>query len=479
VKQNPLIQGFVWNSLEMFGRQGVDFATTLILARLLSPKHFGLVGMMTVFFALAQSLMDSGFKQALIQAKEPSKLQFDTVFWVNFMLGIILYGCLFLLAPLFASFYDQPELTSLVRWAAFILPLNALQIVQSARLSRDLNFKLQTQITIPAVFVSGVISVVMAYLNWGVWSLIGKMIVFAAVTSAIYWIKGKYQPFFKFSWVAIKPLFHFGYKLTLAGLLNTLFNNLYFAIIGKLFSIETLGYYTQAKKIADIPAQNSATILQKVTFPYLARIRYEQEKLVYRFRIILQMAVLLAAPVMFFIANNSKEIVVWLFGTHWAQAGPMLEILAFIGLLHPIHAINLNMLKVLGRTDLYLKLEVYKKVLVAIAILLAMRFGVQGLLIAQLCTSIIALFINAYYTRRFLGISILNQIHDLLLYVILAAICFNGISILNSSINSGLYWGWASGVAFLSYAVLNILLKSNAGLLLANSLKARKIIFNE
>lgn len=479
MKQRSLLQGFVWNAIEMLGRQGVDFISTLVLARLLSPESFGLVGMMTVFFALAQSLMDSGFKQALIQTKQPTKVQYDSVFWLNVVLGLLLYGLLFLSAPYIASFYKQAELTALIRWAGLMVPINAFQIVQTARMSRDLNFKLQTQITIPAVILSGMIAVIMAYSNWGVWSLIAKMLTFAGASSLIYWLLGRYTPSLQFSWREIKPLFQFGYKLTLAGLLNTLFNNLYYAVIGKMFSAQTLGYYTQAKKLADIPSQNAAAILQKVTFPYLSRIRDDKVKLVRRFRIILQLAVLLAAPVMLFIATWSTELIVWLYGAKWRAAGPMLEILAFIGLLYPIHAINLNMLKVLGRTDLYLKLEVYKKLLVAVAIAVAASFGVQGLLIGQLCTSLVALFINAYYTRRFLSLGIFEQFNDLLIYLTLAACCFWGLNKLNVALSIDITWGYVAGIAFIFYVAFNLLFKTQGSILLLNSIKEKRIALNE
>lgn len=479
MRQRSLLHGFVWNAIEMLGRQGVDFITTLVLARLLSPESFGLIGMMTVFFALAQSLMDSGFKQALIQTQHPTKVQYDSVFWLNIALGLLLYGLLFLGAPYIATFYKQEELTGLIRWAGLIVPINAFQIVQTARMSRELNFKLQTQITIPAVLISGMVAIGMAYTNWGVWSLIAKMLAFASASSSIYWILGKYKPSLQFSWREIKPLFQFGYKLTLAGLLNTLFNNLYYAVIGKMFSAQTLGYYTQAKKLADIPSQNAAAILQKVTFPYLSRIRDDKVKLVHRFRIILQLAVLLAAPVMLFIATWSNEMVIWLYGVKWSAAGPMLEILAFIGLLYPIHAINLNMLKVLGRTDLYLKLEVYKKLLVAIAIAVAASFGVQGLLIGQLCTSLVALFINAYYTRRFLSLGIFDQISDLLIYLMLAACCFWGLDKFNMAMSIGITWGYVAGIAFILYVASNLLFHTQGAMLIMNSIKEKRIALDE
>jgi O-antigen/teichoic acid export membrane protein len=479
VKQRSLLQGFVWNAIEMLGRQGVDFVTTLVLARLLSPESFGLIGMMTVFFALAQSLMDSGFKQALIQTQQPTKIQYDSVFWLNIALGILLYGLLFLGAPYIATFYNQVELIGLIRWAGLIVPINAFQIVQTARMSRELNFKLQTQITIPAEVISGMVAIGLAYTNWGVWSLIAKMLAFSSTSSSIYWILGRYKPRLQFSWKEIKPLFQFGYKLTLAGLLNTLFNNLYYALIGKMFSAQTLGFYTQAKKLADIPSQNAAAILQKVTFPYLSRLRDDKVKLVYRFRIILQLAVLLAAPVMLFIATWSNEMVIWLYGEKWSAAGPMLQILAFIGLLYPIHAINLNMLKVLGRTDLYLKLEVYKKLLVAIAIAVAASFGVQGLLIGQLCTSLVALFINAYYTRRFLSLGIIEQFSDLLIYLMLAACCFWGLDEFNMAMSIGITWGYVAGIAFILYVVSNLLFHTPGAMLIVNSLKEKRIALNE
>lgn len=479
MKSRSLLQGFVWNAIDLLGRQGVDFITTLVLARLLNPQHFGLIGMMTVFFALAQSLMDSGFKQALIQTNEPTKIQYDSVFWLNVVLGFFLYGIIYLSAPAIGSFYGQFELVELIRWTALIVPLNSFQLVQSARMSRELNFKLQTQITIPAILISGIIAIILAYSGFGVWSLTAKMIVLAFLSSAFYWLLGKYQPAFQFSWVSIKPLFKFGYKLTLAGLLNTSFNNLYFAIIGKLFSAEMLGFYTQAKKMVNIPAQNSTSILQKVTFPYLSRIKDQPEVLINRFRIIMHLAVFMAAPVMIVLSVWSEEIVRFLLGDKWAFSAKILNIVAFTGLLYPIHAINLNILKVMGRSDLYLRLEVYKKGMILVAIIIGMQFGIFGLLIAQLCTSTASLLFNTYYTSKFLRYSVINQLKDIFVYILLALVTSGIYYIIQIQIGISNYWWIGIIVVLITYLHLNFFFKFLAFSVLWKSYKAKRIIIDE
>lgn len=478
MKSRSLLQGFVWNGIEMIGSQGVDFVTTLVLARLLTPASFGLIGMISVFFAVSQSLMDSGFKQALIQQKNPSKLQFDSVFWLNLTLGLFFYVLLFLSAPAIANFYEEAKLTHMIRWAGMIVPLNALQVVQTARMSRDLNFELQTKITIPAVLVSGVVAVAMAYMGYGVWSLVAKMVVFASMSSGLYWILGKYKPKLNYSWKALKPLFKFGYKLTLAGLLNTIFNNLYFAIIGKLFSAEMLGFYTQAKKVVDIPAQNAAALLQKVTFPYLARIQDQPVQLLKRFKIILHLAVFVSAPIMLMLANWSGEIVQILLGPKWAYSGELINIIAFTGLLFPIHVINLNVLKVMGRSDLFLKLELYKKGMIVFGIVIGSRFGIEGLLIAQLVVSLIALLFNTYYTNQFLGYTVMEQFKDALLYVGIAGLSVYGVYHLNIVSPLSVPWAFALGTAAICYVGLNFLLKTKAFSVVFNSIKAKRIVID-
>lgn len=413
-------KGILWVAVERFGQQILQVIIFIILARLLSPEDFGLVAMLTIFFAISQSFIDSGMGQALIREKEITDADRSTVFWFNLLISITFYGVLYLSAPLIAEFYGRPELMSLTRVMGLAVIFFGIAIVQRSEMTQQLEFKKQAYAQVPAMFIAGAVSIVMAYADFGVWALVAQYLLFAICSSLVLWILQPANIRFHFDKQSFVRLFGFGYKLLLSGLLNTIYLHIYKLVIGKFFVAATLGFYTQAKKMQELASQNLVGVIQKVTYPLLAKAGSDPERLKRGYRQIIQSSSFVIFPGMLLLMLFAKPIMLYVLGEKWIDAAPFLQILCFSGILHHLHSINLNILKVLGRSDLFLRLEIIKKVNITIAILIGLQFGIYGLLIGQVISSYIALSINTWYTAKFLNYSILEQGEDVLKVLVLS-----------------------------------------------------------
>ncbi|WP_340103291.1 lipopolysaccharide biosynthesis protein [Rhodohalobacter sp. 8-1] len=412
--------GVLWVAVERFGQQILQVVIFIILARLLTPEDFGLIAMLMIFFAIAQSFIDSGMGQALIREKEISDQDRSTVFWLNLLLSVAFYGLLYVGAPWIAEFYNRPELVDLTRVMGLAVIFFGIAIVQRSEMTQQLEFKKQAYAQVPAVFIAGTVSITMAYMDFGVWSLVAQYLLVAACSSIALWILQPAKIRFHFDKESFNRLFGFGYKLLLSGLLNTIFLHIYKLVIGKFFVAATLGFYTQAKKMQQMASQNLVGIIQKVTYPLLAKTGGDPVRLKRGYRQVIQSSSFVIFPGMLLLILFAEPIMLYVLGEKWIDAAPFLQILCFSGILYHLHAVNLNILKVLGRSDLFLKLEIIKKVNIAIAILVGLQFGIYGLLVGQVISSYIALFINTWYTAKFLNYSILEQGEDVLKVLVLS-----------------------------------------------------------
>lgn len=413
-------KGFLWVAIERFGQQILQSIIFVILARLLSPEDYGLIAMLTIFFAIGQTFVDSGMGQALIRKEEITDEDRSTVFWFNLMISIIFYVILYLCAPFIADFYYRPELVDLTRVMGLSIIFFGIAIVQRSELTQQLEFKKQAYAQIPAMIIAGSVSVTMAYRGFGVWALATQYILISLCSSIMLWVLQPAKITFKFSKLSFNELFGFGYKLLISGFIDTIYQHIYKLVIGKYFIASTLGYYTQAKKVQILASQNLVTIIQKVTYPLLSKAGKEPERLKRGYRQVLQLSSFVIFPGMLMLLILAEPIINFVLGEQWAPAIPYLQILCISGLLYHLHAINLNILKVLGRSDLFLKLEIIKKINVTIAILIGIQYGVYGLLIGQVISSYIGLFINTYYTAKFLDYSIFEQVQDILKILLLS-----------------------------------------------------------
>lgn len=451
--RSEAIGGIIWTSLNRFGTQLVVFLVSVVLARVLSPEEFGLIAMITVFNSLGGLLTDAGLCQSLIRTKDVDDKDYSTVFYFNFAGSIIIYLIIFLCAPLVAIFFDQPILTSLLRIYAISFVVNAFSNVQVTILTRELNFKRQFYITFPSLILGSAVGIYSAYTGAGVWSLVYSQLVQSVLNTTLYFLLSDWKPSFSFNKESFNKHFNYGYKLTLSGILDMLFNNIYYVIIGRFYSPAQVGFFNRADTFKQFPVNSISSVLNKVTFPLFAKIQSDDDRLKAAYRKVLKLITFLIAPLLAFMAILANDIFVFLFTEKWRPAAPYFQILFINGIFYPLHVYNLNLLKVKGRSDLFLKLEVFKKIIVIAVILSVFTFGIYGLLLGSVFISIVSFFLNAYYTSKFLAYSAFDQLKDLLPILFLTS-CSAGVVYLvhkllegvNTSLVLGLILSMLSGL---------------------------------
>ncbi|KKG09286.1 lipopolysaccharide biosynthesis protein [Methanosarcina sp. 2.H.A.1B.4] len=475
--RHKTITGIIWTFFEQTFRVGIQTITTIILAWFLLPEDFGLMAMITVFFAIANSLIDSGFSQALIRKKEVSQTDYSTAFYTNLVLGLLVYALLFASAPFIASFYDETRLIVLVRVVGLVVITNSFQLVQVADLTRKLNFKVQFKVTLPSAIFSGVVAVFMAAMGFGVWSLVAQMLISSFAATALYWIINKWRPSKDFSVESLHEMFGFGSKLLASGLIDTVFQNIYVIVIGKLFSVTLVGYYFFAQRIQQLVVKQLTGAVQKVTYPALSSVQDDNTALKAFYRKIIQIVAYIVFPCMIALAVLAKPLFSLMLKEDWLPAVPYLQLLCIAGLLYPLHAINLNILKVKGRSDLFLYLEIVKKLMIVIIILFSIQFGIFGILIGQIISSALAYIPNSYFSIKLINYSVPEQLHDFIPTLLLAVTMgvfmhYVGLVLPLGGFVYLLMIGLSGGVF---YVLTNYLLKMQAQALLLQIIKEQYI----
>jgi len=421
LKQQAL-SGIFWTFLQQFWVQGISFMISIILARLLMPEEFGLIAMIGIFMGVGGILMDGGLGESLIRTKDPDQEDFSTVFFFNLAGSIIVYGIVYFAAPLIAAFFEREILIDITRLYCLIFIFNGFSAVQVIRLTKKMDFKTQLFVKIPSLILSSAVGIYMAYSGYGVWSLVWMALIQSFAQSVQLWFWSKWKPSWVFNMEKFKYHFNFGIKLTLSGLLEVIFLNAYTIIIGKFFTATQLGYYGRASSLKQFPVNNIGAILGKVTYPLFASIQDDDVRLKRVYKQLIQMVVFILAPVLIFLGVLAEPTFRFLFTEKWLPAVPYFQILCVTGILFPIHSYNLNVLKVKGRTDLILKLQIIKKVQVVLVILVSIQFGIYGLLYGQVFLSLSVFFINAFYTNRFINYSAWEQTKDITPIIFTAAI---------------------------------------------------------
>lgn len=418
------VKGVMWSSVERFSVQGVQFLVMLVIARLLDPKDFGLVGMLAIFLAVAQSLIDSGFSQALIRKQNRTEVDNSTVFYFNIIVSAILYLILYAIAPWVAGFYNEPQLCSLMRVLCLIIIINSFAVVQRALYTATVNFKTQAKASFIAAIISGVVGVWLAYNGYGVWTLVWQQLLNAGVNTLLLWVYSNWYPRWVYSWKSFRQLFSFGSKLLASGLIDTLFTNIYLLVIGKIFNASSLGFYTQADRFTKLPSSNITGILQRVTYPVLCSIQDDDNRLREDYRKLLRLSAFTIFPMMCLLAGIAYPLVDLLLGEKWRFAATMIIPLSFSMMWWPIHAINLNLLQVKGRSDLFLRLEIIKKIIGVSILIVSIPLGLLFMCYAGIVTSIICLIINTYYTGKLIQVGFLMQMRDLMGTLLLSLAVF-------------------------------------------------------
>lgn len=411
--KNKTINGLKWSALERILSQGVQLILMLILARLLGPKAFGLIGMLAIFIAVGQVFIDSGFSSALIRKIDRTNIDYSTAFYFNIIVAVCCYTLLFFSADYIADFYQQPELVLLTKIIGLTLIANSFSVVPRTILTVSMNFKAQAKASIFSVIVSGVVALILALKGFGVWALVAQTLSASFLSALFLNLITRWVPDLCFSKKSFDYLFGFGGKLLLSGLLETTFNNIYQLIIGKKFSAENVGQFTQANQISSIPAMTMTNIIQRVTYPMFSHMQEDPHKMDEYYLLTMKVAALFIFPLMTGIAILAQPLLHLILGSQWHQAAGLVTILALAYMLYPIHAINLNVLQVKGRSDLFLKLEIVKKIIGISIVLITMNYSIYLMCIGLLVHSYLALLLNTYYTGKLTGLTIWRQFKEM------------------------------------------------------------------
>ena len=408
------VKGVGWSFVDSLSGSGIAFLVGLVLANLLTPSEYGIMAILTIFIAVSNSIVDSGFSNALIRKTDARRIDYNTVFFFNLLVSIVLYAVIYLAAPSISIFFKEPLLVEVMRVISLVLIINALAIIPRTLFVKEVNFKTQTKVSLIASVSSGVIGIGMALAGLGVWSLVGQQLSRQLLNTLFLWIYCRWRPVREFSVQSFKELFGFGSKLLLSGLLNTVFNEIYALIIGRCYTAAQLGQYTRANQFNQISSSNLTSVIQRVSYPVLSSIQDESDRLREGYRKIIKSTMLISFACMLGMAAVAKPMVVLLIGEKWLPAVGYLQIVCFSGMLYPLHAINLNILQVKGCSDLLLKLEIIKKIIGVGPLLLGIFFSIEYMLWGSVCTSVIAYFLNSYYSANLINYPTQEQIRDIL-----------------------------------------------------------------
>lgn len=409
-----IIWSLVWKLLERTGTQGIQFLVQIILARLLSPEEFGVIAIVMVFVNLAQVFVQSGFNTALIQKKNADELDFSSVFYLSMGIASILYILIYLVAPFISDFYSAPELTKVLRVLALILFTGAFNSIQNAYVSRNLLFKKLFKSSIGAIFISGILGILAAYNGFGIWALVIQQLTNQVSVSIIMWFNVRWRPRLVFSFKRVQSLFSFGWKLLTSSLLDVLYLELRTLLIGRIYTASTLGYYNRGEQFPKVIVSNLNGSIQSVMLPTLSAYQDEKNKMKSFMRRSIVTSSFFIFPMMIGMAVVAEPLIKVVLTESWLPAIPFLQVFCVSYMLMPIHTANLQAINAMGRTDIFLRLEVIKKTIGLLILWISIFFGVHAIALGQIFSSIISSFINAYPNKRLLNYSYKEQIFDIM-----------------------------------------------------------------
>lgn len=412
------LRGSAWSLVEQATAQGIQFLITVVMARLLTPEDFGLMGMLGIFIVLSQSVLDAGLGMALIRKPDATHLDECSVFYFNLAMGGLLAALFHALAPAIAAFYRQPALADLTRAMSALFVLQSLGSLQSSLLVKGLHFKRQTLISMGATAVSGTVGILAAWRGCGVWSLVYSTLTFATVRSLLLWIGSPWRPARRFSGDALRQLFAFGSRILSAGLLNQAFDELYSVVIGRFFSAGELGFYTRARRLQQLAVNYPSDALNRVCFPLFAQLQGDPARLAAGFRRALEWMIAAQFGLLAGLVVTGKPLIVSLFSARWQGSVLFFQLLCAAGLLYPVHLLNMSALQALGQARLFLRLEFIKKGLLLVVLLATVPFGITALVAGQVAVSLLALLINAGPTGRLVGCPLRRQAALILRYLV-------------------------------------------------------------
>lgn len=411
--KNKTLSGLSWTAAESLLSYGVTFLVGLVLARLLSPEEYGLIGIVTIFTTVFSGFVDSGFSSALIRKVDINNEDYNTMFILNLLFSIVLYLLLFFGAPFISLFFERPKLTILVRVLGLLLIFQALSIVQSTNLSKKLDFKTKAKASVIAAVISGIVGIVMAVAGYGVWALVGQQMTRHLLGTIGLWYYNRWMPNFRFSTDSFHYMFGFGWKMMLSRFLNDLWNQLNQVVVGKFYSPASLGQYSRSKEYASLFSANFTRIIQRVSYPVLSEIQNDEKRLISAYRKMIKTTMFVTAILLLSMGAVAEPFIYCLIGPQWHEAATYLPFICIILSTQPIQSINLNMLQVQGRSDIFLYLEIIKKIIAIGPILLGIFVDIYWMLIGGIGSCIISFFLNTYYTGKKLEYTSWMQIKDI------------------------------------------------------------------
>jgi len=429
----------VWNGIDKLAIQGITVIIGIILARILMPADYGLIGMLAIFIAFSDLFVSGGLSQALIQKTDRTDVDYSTIFHFNLIVGVICYLILFFSAPLIAEYFNLPQLTMLTRVLTLIILIKSLTIVQQTRLMIKLDFKTQAIISLFSVVVGGAIGLILAHSGFGVWSLVAQMLASSLVRAASLFYFNKWMPMLTFSGASFKSLFRFSSKLLAAGLVATVVNNLYSILIGKIFTPKDLGFYTKAKEYPELLSATLSTVLQGVSFPILASLQEDRDRMVSVYSRMMGMVVFFVIPALTLFALLCEPFVRFFLTEKWLPVVPLMQWLCFARMITPISSLNMNILNAIGRSDLFFLVDISKLPLTVAALVITIPMGLTAVVIGHFATSFICYFINAYYPGKFFGFGPIRQVKEMWRIICATILMSSVVFITNTLLSSDLF----------------------------------------
>lgn len=420
--KDKTVNGVIWNAINRFSSQGIQFVFNILIARILLPEDYGVVAMLNIFLAVSRAFIDSGFNNALVRKIDRTEEDYNTVFYFNIAISAFFCAVLWICAPAIASFYKTPLLTKITRIVCFNLVINALGAIQRTKMTIDINFKLRAIIAIISVFAVGVVGLWMAKKGYGVWALVVQSLVSSTVKTTLMWILVKWRPKLIFSWKSLKEMFAFGSRLLMTGLINTIWSNMYTIVIGKVINPTALGVYNRAESFATFPSSNIYGLVQGVSYPVLCSIQEDLNRLREAFRKFIKLFAYVVFPMMIGLAVVAEPFIRVVLTDNWADSIPLLQILCFALMWYPIDAINITFPNVLGHSEYYLRGVIANKIVSVLVLIATIPFGLKAMCYGQIVAHIAFFFINTHYTGRLIDYNAFSQIKDFLPILLLSSL---------------------------------------------------------
>jgi O-antigen/teichoic acid export membrane protein len=414
------IQGFQWSFIENFGKLGGQFIIGIILARLLSPSDFGLVGMITLFIVLGESLINSGFGQALIQKKDADNIDFSTVFYFNIFASIFIYLIIYICSPFIAKFYNEPQLVLITKVICLSFIINALGLVQTDYFVKNLDFKTPAIVGIISVVISGTVSIILAFKGFGVWALVINTVFRSFIATLLYWKLSYWKPMLKFSINSLNSLFSYGSKILVAGLIESFFGNIYYIIIGRFFSAQNLGYYTRAVSFKELPVNTIISLVQNVTYSVFSSIQNENKTLISGYTKLIRSLIAIVLPLLVIVYITSTPLINIVLGAKWLPVVPFLKVMVLYAWINVVQTFNNQIISIKGRSDYYLYIKIIDKTLVVVSILLTFKYGIMAMIYGHMVATLLTYISGNYYLNKIIDIPAIYQFKNIFPFLISA-----------------------------------------------------------